>query len=54
VRVLAVLDGLPHDRDAGCAQQLVQLREVVALRQRGDAVRALLGATGLRAGVVGV
>ena len=44
VRRLAVLDGLPDDGDAGRAQKLVQLGEVVALGQRRDAEGALLGA----------
>ena len=44
VRRLAVLDDLADDRDARRAQQLVQLGEVVALGQRGDAECALLGA----------
>jgi cephalosporin-C deacetylase-like acetyl esterase len=39
-----VLDDLTHDRDAGRAQELVQLSEIVALFERGDAERALLGA----------
>ena len=44
MRRLAVLDDLADDRDAGGAQQLAQLGEIVALGQRGDAERALLGA----------
>ena len=51
VRLLAVLDDLPDDGDARGAQQLVQLGEVVAVRQRGDAERALLGASLLRLAV---
>jgi hypothetical protein len=44
---LAVLDGLAHDRDAGRAQQLAQLRQVVALGQGGDHEGPLLGSAGL-------
>ena len=46
VRAVAVLDALADDVDPGGAQQLAQLGEVVALLQRGDEVRALLGARG--------
>jgi hypothetical protein len=42
VRLVAVLDRLPDDRDAGRAQQLAQLGEVLALLQGGDAEGALL------------
>ena len=41
VRLLAALDHLADDADAGGAQQLAELGEVVALRQRGDAEGAL-------------
>ena len=41
MRLLAALDDLADDRHAGGAQQLAQLGEVVALRQRRDAERAL-------------
>ena len=44
MRLLEVLDDLPDDRDAGRAQQLVQLGEVVAGLERGDAERPLLRA----------
>src|SRR3954451_15547222 len=43
MRLLAVLDELADDRDAGGAQQLTELGEVVALGHRADAERALLG-----------
>ena len=39
--LLAPLDHLADDRDAGGAQQLAELREVVALAQRADAEGAL-------------
>lgn len=45
MRLLAMLDRLPDDRDSGRAQQLAKLGEIVSLLQRGDAVRALPGAT---------
>ena len=48
VRLLEVLDDLPDDRDAGRAQQLAQLGEVVSGCERGDAERPLLRAPGLR------
>jgi hypothetical protein len=51
---LAVLHGLPDHGHARRPQELVKLREVVALGQRGDAERALLRAACLGAGVVGV
>jgi hypothetical protein len=41
MRLVAALDQLAHDRDAGRAQQLLELREV-AVGQRSDHVRALL------------
>ena len=44
MRLLAALDHLADDRHAGGAQQLAELGEVVALRQRGDAEGALAGA----------
>ena len=44
--LVAMLDGLPDDRDAGGGQKLAQLGEVVARLQRGDDVGALLGAGG--------
>ena len=43
MRLVAVLDQLADDRDAGGAQQLLELGEV-ALGQRADDVGALLGA----------
>ncbi len=49
MRLLAVLDDLPDDRDTRRAQQLAQLGEVVAHFERGDAERALL-----RAALVGI
>jgi hypothetical protein len=49
VRRLAVLDLLAHDRDAGGAQQLLQLGQVVALGQRGDHQRTLTRTTRGRA-----
>jgi hypothetical protein len=42
--LVAVLDGLADHRDAGGAQELAQLGEVLAVRERGDAEGALLGA----------
>ena len=45
VRLLA-LDDLPDDGDAGGAQELVQLSEVVALLERRDAERTLLRTPG--------
>ena len=46
VRALAVLDGLADHGDAGRAQQLLELGQVVALRQSGDQEGALLGPAG--------
>ncbi len=46
VRRVASLDHLPHDFHPGCAQQLAQLVEVVLVRQRCDAKRALNRAPG--------
>jgi len=45
VRLLTVLDELAGDRHTGCAQELLQLGEIVAVRHRGDRERALLGAS---------
>ena len=45
MRLLAVLYGLPDDGDTGRLQQLVELAQVVALLERGDAEGTLLGAT---------
>jgi hypothetical protein len=41
MRRFATLDHLADDADAGGAQQLGQLGEIVALGQRGDAEGAL-------------
>ena len=44
VRLLAMLDQLAHDGDAGGAQQLLQLGEIVTGGRDADAVRPLPGA----------
>ena len=49
MRLVALLDQLADDGDAGGAQQLLELGEIVALGQRGDAERALLGPAGVPA-----
>ena len=41
MRLLAALDQLADDRHARGAQQLAELRQILALGQRGDAERAL-------------
>jgi hypothetical protein len=53
MRLLAVLDRLADDRHAGRVQELAQLAEIVALFERGDAERALPGAScsGIGAGL---
>jgi hypothetical protein len=51
VREISVLDRLPDHGDARGAQKLLELGQVVALREGGDAEGALLGASPLlRAG----
>jgi hypothetical protein len=41
VRLLAVLDHLPHHAHPGCAQQLTQLLQTLTLRQGRNAEGAL-------------
>jgi hypothetical protein len=47
VRLIAVLDRLADDGDTGCAEQLVQLGEIVTALEHGDAERPLLSARSL-------
>ena len=52
VRAVAVLDGLADGGDAGGAQQLTQLGEVLVLRRDSDAECPLLRASGALVGPV--
>ena len=53
MRLVAVLDGLPDDRDARRAQQLAQLGEVVAVRSAAMQKARCFGASLLLDGAGG-